>query len=74
MRKYGESMSKLELPSGVADFDEFAHTFAHEAMVIRRFDPNDLWVNVLQTALDHEITYSVENILNRINYPLCGRN
>lgn len=74
MRKYRELMCELqEAPSDAAS-DAADHSFAHEAMVVRRLDPNDLWVSVLPTPLAFSAAVPLENVLNRINYPLCGRN
>lgn len=50
------------------------HTFAYEAIIQRRFDFNDLWVSVMPMDIPHEYTVDIENVLNRINFPLCGRN
>ena len=54
--------------------DRSDHSFAFEAVVQRKLEPNDLLVSVLPMHLTPESTYDIENILNRINFPLCGRN
>jgi hypothetical protein len=50
------------------------HKFAYEVSMIRGFRPSSLIVNTLQLPVNDSIRYDLENILNRINYPLCGRN
>ena len=64
-----EEIEKLDATENKAD-----HSFAREAGLIRRFDPNDLWVYTFDTNMADEYTFDIENILNRINFPLCGRN
>ena len=50
------------------------HQFAREAIVVRKLSPLDLLVYVLPLNVDPTIALGVEYLLNRINYPLCGRN
>lgn len=50
------------------------HKFAYEVSMVRGFRPSNLVVNTLQLSVNDSIRYDLENILNRINYPLCGRN
>lgn len=50
------------------------HQFAREAIVVRKLSPLDLLVYVLPLEVDPTIATGVEYLLNRINYPLCGRN
>jgi hypothetical protein len=53
--------------------DRNDHKFAHEVSMIREFSTSSLVVNTLELSIDDSIRYDLENILNRINYPLCGR-
>lgn len=76
IRKYRQGLLDLS-PTEVdrLSTDQQAdHSFAREAAAIRRFDPNDLWVYTLQITLGSEYITDIENVLNRINFPLCGRN
>ena len=57
-----------------SDENQRDHSFAYEATVQRRLRPSDLIVSVLALPIVNEIHVGLENILNRINYPLCGRN
>ena len=54
--------------------EERDHKFAHEVSLIRGFTPSSLIVNTLELPIDESIRYELENVFNRINYPLCGRN
>jgi hypothetical protein len=49
------------------------HRFAHEVSMLRDFTTSNLVVNTLELQVEEAIRYDLENILNRINYPLCGR-
>ena len=59
--------------SGTAD-EISDHKFAREVSMIREFRPSSLIVHTLELPVNDSIRYDLENVLNRINYPLCGRN
>jgi hypothetical protein len=63
-------------PVAISAFeDEYSdHKFAHEVSMIREFRPSGLIVHTLELPVSDSIRYDLENVLNRINYPLCGRN
>ena len=50
------------------------HKFAHEVIIQRKLNINDLEVHIMKLEVEENIQVDVENILNRLNYPLCGRN
>jgi hypothetical protein len=50
------------------------HSFAFEAICVRGFVPTDLMVFAMELDDAADIARAAEYILNRINYPLCGRN
>lgn len=50
------------------------HKFALEAIVVRNIDPKKLYFTFIEFDFDNKIEADLENILNRLNYPLCGRN
>jgi len=51
------------------------HSFAREVATARRFAAYNLVVHVMELATDEDgLRVDIENLLNRINYPLCGRN
>lgn len=56
--------------SDTADVD---HSFAWEVTHVRRLNPSKLVVYTLTVDVDPDSALDAENILNRINYPLCGR-
>lgn len=50
------------------------HSFAREVASIRKFSSANLVVYTFPIEIDEHVRYDLENVLNRINYPLCGRN
>jgi hypothetical protein len=77
IRKYREGQLSDYYATNVEELpaeERADHSFAREAAINRRLDPNDLWAHTLEVDLGHEYTFDIENILNRINFPLCGRN
>jgi hypothetical protein len=62
------------LPKGRTEDEDRDHKFAYEVSMVRGFRPSSLIVNTLELPIDDSIRYDLENVLNRINYPLCGRN
>jgi hypothetical protein len=57
-------------PGEEADRD---HSFAQEVSSIRNFTTHNLLAYTMSFAVDEDLRVDLENILNRINYPLCGR-
>lgn len=62
------------LPQGTTEDEDRDHKFAYEVSMVRGFRSSSLIVNTLELPVNDSIRYDLENILNRINYPLCGRN
>lgn len=62
------------LPTGKTEDEDRDHKFAYEVSMVRGFRPSSLIVNTLELPVNDSIRYELENVLNRINYPLCGRN
>jgi len=54
--------------------DASDHKFAYEVSMVRGFRASNLVVNTLELPVEDRVRFDLENILNRINYPLCGRN
>lgn len=50
------------------------HSFAREVASMRKFSTANLVVYTFSIEIDEHLRYDLENVLNRINYPLCGRN
>lgn len=66
-------------PDAVADDnhseeDHRDHSFANEVVCQRKLNSSYLLAYVLPLSIERDICTDVENILNRIYYPLCGRN
>ncbi len=49
-------------------------SFARQVSAIRKFNSANLVVSTLPIEVDEDLRYDLENVLNRINFPLCGRN
>jgi hypothetical protein len=64
----------VTVPTGSDTEEDRDHKFAYEVSMTRGFRPSSLVVNTLELQVNDIIRYDLENILNRINYPLCGRN
>jgi hypothetical protein len=62
------------LPKGASEDEDRDHKFAYEVSMVRGFRPSSLIVNTMELPVNDSIRYELENVLNRINYPLCGRN
>jgi hypothetical protein len=62
------------IPRGNTEDDDRDHKFAYEVSMVRGFRPSSLVVSTLELPVNDSTRYDLENILNRINYPLCGRN
>ena len=67
----------IEAPEGIDEGSEDdqrrAHSFAKE-VVRRQLSVNRLLVIVRKTNQSGDEYMDAENILNRINFPICGRN
>lgn len=61
-------------PAEPMNLEDEDHSFAYEAVCVRRLVPMELLVYAMPLAVTDKVTKSAEYILNRINYPLCGRN
>lgn len=58
-------------PVDAADSD---HSFAYEAVCVRKLVPSELLVYAMPIEFPERVAVATEYILNRVNYPLCGRN
>lgn len=61
-------------PAAPIHADDEDHSFAYEAICVRRLVPTELLVYAMSLNANDKLAKSAEYILNRINYPLCGRN
>ncbi len=62
-----------DLQSQASIDDPVEAGFANQ-VVARNFDPTNLFVHVAELSVDTGEHNDLENILNRINYPIFGRN
>jgi hypothetical protein len=75
IEKYSNARSLDDLtPETDEPEDAIVHSFAREVCVDRRMITPNLIVYAMECRVDPDLRYDVENLLNRINYPLCGRN
>jgi predicted GIY-YIG superfamily endonuclease len=75
IERYSQARAEVELTEYEADEESsIAHSFAAEVCHQRRFASFNLYAHVFECEINPEIRIDLENILNRINYPLCGRN
>jgi hypothetical protein len=68
------SLDDLTPPPADQPEDAIVHSFAREVCVDRRMIAPNLIVYAMECQVDPDLRYDLENLLNRINYPLCGRN
>jgi hypothetical protein len=80
IERYQQSMAAMsaDLPSeSESESDAEAvrdHSFAKEVATTRRFVAYNLFVHVMELGTEEDMRGDLENLLNRINFPLCGRN
>lgn len=61
-------------PTAPMNAEDEDHSFAYEAVCVRRLVPTELLVYAMPLNVSDKLAKGAEYILNRINYPLCGRN
>jgi hypothetical protein len=60
--------------SGPEQSDDEDHSFAYDAVCLRKLALSDLIVYVMPLDVPETVVRGAEYVLNRVNYPLCGRN
>jgi hypothetical protein len=73
-RKKTELQDKMHLNIPLEEPFDLSHKFSHEAIIIRSLDINNLKFTFQEIDFETKIENDIENLLNRLNYPLCGRN
>ena len=74
LRQHKNKIVELrELGSGGSKDESIEAGFANQ-VVARNFDPTSLFVHIAEVSVDTGEHNDLENILNRINYPIFGRN
>lgn len=80
IEKFQNAQAYEDVPPPADAADEQAreaekdHSFAREVSRIRDFATQYLVAYTMAFRVDEHLRVDLENILNRINYPLCGRN
>jgi len=65
--------AETPIPDELDPEDIRDHSFARE-VAIRQFNTSNLLVCTMPLEVDEHLRYDLENVLNRLNFPLCGRN
>lgn len=74
LRQHKNKIVELRDLHGQQDFDNTADAGFASQVVARNFDPTNLFVQITEVNVDSSEHNDLENILNRINYPIFGRN
>lgn len=74
LKQHRNKIVELRDLQGVASIDDAAEAGFANQVVARNFDPTNLFVHIAEVDVDTGEHNDLENILNRINYPIFGRN
>lgn len=75
LRQHKNKIIELrDVQGGLITFDDVADAGFASQVVARNFDPTNLFVHIAEINVDSSEHNDLENILNRINYPIFGRN
>jgi len=74
LKQHRNKIVELRDLQGHGSFDEVAEAGFANQVVARNFDPTNLFVHFAEVNVDTGEHNDLENILNRINYPIFGRN
>lgn len=74
LRQHRNKIVELRDLQGHGSIDEAAEAGFPNQVVARNFDPTNLFVHIAEVNVDTGEHNDLENILNRINYPIFGRN
>jgi hypothetical protein len=75
LRQHRNKIIELrDVQGGHSTFDDAADAGFASQVVARNFDPTNLFVHIAEINVDSSEHNDLENILNRINYPIFGRN
>lgn len=74
LRQHRNKIVELRDLQGQASIDDVAEAGFANQVVARDFDPTNLFVHIAEVNVDTGEHNDLENILNRINYPIFGRN
>lgn len=74
LKQHRNKIVELRDLQGIASIDDAAEAGFANQVVARNFDPTNLFVHIAEVDVDTGEHNDLENILNRINYPIFGRN
>ncbi len=74
LKQHRNKIVELRDLQGHGSIDEVAEAGFANQVVARNFDPTNLFVHIAEVNVDTGEHNDIENILNRINYPIFGRN
>lgn len=74
LRQHRNKIVELRDLQGHGSIDDVAEAGFANQVVARSFDPTNLFVQIAEVNVDTGEHNDLENILNRINYPIFGRN
>lgn len=74
LRQHRTKIIELRDLQGEAKFEDATEAGFANQIAARNFDPTNLFVHITEVNVDTGEHNDLENILNRINYPIFGRN
>lgn len=74
LKQHRNKIVELRDLQGQASINDVAEAGFANQVVARDFDPTNLFVHIAEVDVDTGEHNDLENILNRINYPIFGRN
>jgi len=74
LKQHRNKIVELRDLQGQASIDDPADAGFANQVVARNFDPTNLFVHIAEVNVETGEHNDLENILNRINYPIFGRN
>lgn len=74
LKQHRNKIVELRDLQGHGSIDDAAEAGFANQVVARNFDPTNLFVHIAEVNVDTGEHNDLENILNRINYPIFGRN
>lgn len=74
LRQHKNKIIELRDLQSYGETDDISEAGFANQIVARKFDPTNLFVHFSEVRVDTSEHNDLENILNRINYPIFGRN
>ena len=74
LRQHRDKISQLREHEGNLNSDDSYESGFARQVVARNFDPTNLFVYYAEVQVESSEHNDIENLLNRINFPIFGRN